>query len=139
MRRLVVVAVLAACSKPAPVVAPAAEPPPATDARVEIVPETDGRTEVLLALNRLGKNLKVYYITNADLPPSSVVVLPGPDGHACKHPDGRFPVSDQWANDSGFGAAEFPSTSRACGATTGPATRRCRDGLSRRVTAIAMA
>ena len=29
------------------------------------------------------------------------------DGHACKHPDGRFPVSDQWANDPGFGAAEF--------------------------------
>ena len=61
------------------------------------------RTEAALQLNKIMKNDKVYYITNAKFAQGTAGVLPGADGGACPT---KFPVTN-WAGDAIWAALDF--------------------------------
>ena len=61
------------------------------------------KTEAALQLNKIMKNDKVYYITNAAFVAGTAGVLPGADGGACP---AKFPVVN-WAGDAVWSALDF--------------------------------
>jgi len=63
------------------------------------------RTEAQLQLGKLGKNLKVAFVTNAEFPKGKTGPTPAED--CCKGPDGKCPVTDAWAKDPVWQALEF--------------------------------
>jgi len=68
------------------------------------------KTEAALQLNKIAKNNKVYFTTNADYAPSAVAVLPGADGQACAVANTHkfAPVTQAtWAADPGWAALDF--------------------------------
>ncbi len=62
------------------------------------------KTEAALQLNKIMKNDKVYYITNAAFVSGTAGVLPGTDGGACP---AKFPVVTTWATDTVWAALDF--------------------------------
>ncbi len=65
------------------------------------------KTEAALQLNKIAKNNKVYFVTNADFAPTAAAVLPGADGAACTSAGGKFPVVTTWVSDAGWAALDF--------------------------------
>lgn len=63
------------------------------------------KTEAQLQLNKLGKNLKVEFVTNAEFPKGKTGPTPAED--CCKGPDGKCPVTDAWAKDPVWSALDF--------------------------------
>ena len=65
------------------------------------------KTEAALQLNKIGKNNKVYFTTNADYAPSAAAAKPGSDGGACAATGGKFAIDSTWPTDSGWAALDF--------------------------------
>ncbi len=63
------------------------------------------KTEAALQLNKVMKNDKVYYISNASFVTSAGAKLPGTT--ACGSTGGKNPVSTAWPGDSGWSALDF--------------------------------
>jgi Tfp pilus assembly major pilin PilA len=67
-------------------------------------------TEAPLELGKLGKDAKVYYITNAELPKGTAAVLPknasGSPG-CCGSPNHKCPASTEWSGDPIWSVLEF--------------------------------
>jgi Tfp pilus assembly protein PilE len=59
-------------------------------------------TEASLQLNKIMKNDKVYYITNASYVVPNGSVLPGANGAACSGSNGHYAVTTAWASDAGW-------------------------------------
>ena len=57
------------------------------------------KTEASLQLNKIMKNDKVYYITNASYVVPNGSVLPGANGAACSGSNGHYAVTTAWASD----------------------------------------
>jgi hypothetical protein len=64
-----------------------------------------------LELRSLERQIKTYHIERGELPPSSTLDLPGPDGAACNEPNRRFPSvpESRWAEDPAWKAIDFQS------------------------------
>jgi prepilin-type N-terminal cleavage/methylation domain-containing protein len=60
------------------------------------------KTEAALQLNKIGKNNKVYYVTNAIFVPVDGTILPSSMSTSCKGA-----VTTAWAADSGWAALDF--------------------------------
>ncbi|MCX5742630.1 MAG: DUF4190 domain-containing protein [Proteobacteria bacterium] len=59
-------------------------------------------------LDRIGRSVKAFYAENADLPPSSGGILPGPASEACQQPSKKFPpATDKWMADPAFDKLAF--------------------------------
>ena len=63
------------------------------------------KTEAALQLNKVMKNDKVYFITNASYVTTAGAALPTTT--ACASTGGKNPVSTGWAGDSGWSALDF--------------------------------
>ena len=64
------------------------------------------KTEVSLNLNRLGKNLKVFFITNAQFPIGDAPLTPS--AKCCGQPDNKCPVdSKQWESSEMWKQLDF--------------------------------
>src|SRR4051812_37638474 len=67
------------------------------------------KTEASLQLNKILKNAKTAFITDATYPQGTAGVLPGADGGACGQagpPKGKFPVVS-WTGDAVWKALDF--------------------------------
>ena len=62
-------------------------------------------TEAMLMLNRIGKNSKVAYITNAEFIKGKAGTLP--DGDCCKNPGGTCAVTEAWSKDPVWQGLDF--------------------------------
>lgn len=62
-------------------------------------------TEAKLRLNRLGKNAKVAFITNAEFPKGQAG--PSPAQACCSFPDHKCPVTTDWAQNPVWAALDF--------------------------------
>ena len=71
----------------------------------EPAPSGPKSTEATLQLNKLGKNSKTYFITQAEFVKGTAATLP--DGDCCKNPGGTCAVSDAWAKDPVWQALDF--------------------------------
>src|SRR4051812_45068938 len=60
------------------------------------------KTEASLQLNKIGKNSKVYYVTNAAFVATNGATLPASMSSSCKGA-----VTTAWAADSGWAALDF--------------------------------
>jgi len=65
------------------------------------------KTEASLQLNKISKNSKVYFITNAQYSQTAGAIQPGAGGAACSGPNGKFAVVTAWATDNGWKALDF--------------------------------
>jgi len=65
------------------------------------------KTEASLQLNKISKNDKVYFATNAQYSQTAGAILPGAGGAACSGPNGKFAVVTTWATDNGWKALDF--------------------------------
>jgi len=63
------------------------------------------KTEAQLQLNKLGKNLKVYYITNDKFPVGKTG--PTPDKGCCGQPNAKCAVTTAWATDKVWQELDF--------------------------------
>ena len=64
------------------------------------------KTEAALQLNKIGKNNKTYFITNAQFVGTNGAVLPGAGGAACQGTNGKFAVVD-WSAQAGWKDLDF--------------------------------
>jgi prepilin-type N-terminal cleavage/methylation domain-containing protein len=64
------------------------------------------KTEASLQLNKIGKNNKTYYITNAQFVTDSGAILPGAAGAACSGTNGKFATVD-WSSQAGWKDLDF--------------------------------
>ena len=64
------------------------------------------KTEAALQLNKIGKNNKTYFITNAQFVGTNGTILPGAGGAACQGPNGKFAVVD-WSAAAGWKDLDF--------------------------------
>ncbi len=62
-------------------------------------------TEAKLNLNKLAKELKVYYVTQSSYPAGSAATLPA--GECCKGPNNKCPVDASWSKDPVWSALDF--------------------------------
>ncbi|HEY4177020.1 MAG TPA: prepilin-type N-terminal cleavage/methylation domain-containing protein [Kofleriaceae bacterium] len=65
------------------------------------------KTEAALQLNKIGKNNKVYYITNASYVTADGATLPGVNGGACAVAGKKFVPVTTWAADAGWKELDF--------------------------------
>ena len=70
------------------------------------------KSEAALQLNKLAKNLKVEYMTNAAFPKGKAATLPDtkkvePMGGCCGETGGKCPVTDAWGKDSIWSVLDF--------------------------------
>jgi len=65
------------------------------------------KTEAALQLNKISKNNKTYFITNAGYVSSNGAVLPGANGAACSATGKKFAPVTTWATDSGWKELDF--------------------------------
>jgi hypothetical protein len=63
------------------------------------------RTEAELNLNRIGKNLKVQYVTNSIFPVGKAAKLPATN--CCDSPDRKCAVTADWAKDAIWSELDF--------------------------------
>jgi prepilin-type N-terminal cleavage/methylation domain-containing protein len=63
------------------------------------------KTEAALQLNKIGKNSKTYYITNATFVPLAGAALP--TGSACSGTNKHFATTTAWSDGSGWAALDF--------------------------------
>ena len=64
------------------------------------------KTEASLQLNKIGKNNKTYFITNAGFVGTNGAILPGAAGAACAGPNKHFAVVD-WSAQPGWSDLDF--------------------------------
>jgi type IV pilus assembly protein PilA len=64
------------------------------------------KTEASLQLNKIAKNSKTYFITNAGFVTTNGATLPGAGGAACSGPNKHFAVVD-WSADAGWKELDF--------------------------------
>lgn len=64
-----------------------------------------GATEATLQLNKLQKNAKVYFVTNAAYPIGKAG--PMPDKPCCSYPDKKCPVTKDWAANKVWADLDF--------------------------------
>ena len=63
------------------------------------------KTEAALQLNKIGKNNKTYFITNASYVTTSGAAKPA--GTACTGPNKKFAVASDWATQAGWQDLDF--------------------------------
>jgi prepilin-type N-terminal cleavage/methylation domain-containing protein len=63
------------------------------------------KTEASLQLNKISKNSKTYYITNAAFVPTNGAATP--TGTACTQTGKKFPVTTAWQDTAGWQALDF--------------------------------
>jgi Tfp pilus assembly protein PilE len=66
-------------------------------------------SEASLELNKLGKNAKVYFITNSEFPKGTAAQLPKSSGGkgCCGSPNNKCAVSTEWASDPVWSQLDF--------------------------------
>lgn len=64
------------------------------------------KTEASLQLNKILKNNKTHFITNAQFVQTAGAALPGAAGGACLATGGKFPTVD-WSTDAGWRELDF--------------------------------
>ncbi len=64
------------------------------------------KTEASLQLNKIAKNNKAYYITNAGYVETAGAILPGAAGDACTGPNKKFATVD-WSTEDGWKDLDF--------------------------------
>lgn len=69
--------------------------------------EKGKRSEAVLQLNKIAKNDKSYFITNAAYAPSASTAKPGVDGGACSGAGRKIAVDSTWNADAGWSALDF--------------------------------
>lgn len=69
--------------------------------------ERGKRSEAVLQLNKIAKNDKSYFITNAAYAPSATSAKPGADGGACSAAGRKIAVDTTWNSDAGWQALDF--------------------------------
>jgi prepilin-type N-terminal cleavage/methylation domain-containing protein len=66
------------------------------------------KTEAALQLNKIAKNSKVYYDTNAHFVTTSGTTLPGAEGAACAGPNGHFATTPTlWQDSAAWQTLDF--------------------------------
>lgn len=66
------------------------------------------KTEASLQLNKIGKNSKVYFNTNAGFVNKAGAEAPGAGGANCAETDKKFPVTPaKWADSAGWQELDF--------------------------------
>ena len=66
------------------------------------------KTEASLQLNKISKNNKTYFITNASFVTQNGAVQPGANGAACSGPGKKFAVNTAgWQDTAGWQALDF--------------------------------
>jgi hypothetical protein len=68
-------------------------------------PHTARKSEAMLQLNKLGKNLKTYFITESAFPKGKAARLP--EKACCAQPDHRCAVTKAWEKDATWAALDF--------------------------------
>jgi prepilin-type N-terminal cleavage/methylation domain-containing protein len=64
------------------------------------------KTEASLQLNKIAKNNKTYYVTNAGFVSTTGSILPGAEGGACSGPNKHFATVD-WSTEAGWKDLDF--------------------------------
>jgi prepilin-type N-terminal cleavage/methylation domain-containing protein len=65
------------------------------------------KTEAALQLNKIGKNNKTYFITNASYVTDNGAVKPDAETTACSGPNKHFTVQSDWATKDGWKDLDF--------------------------------